>query len=91
MKPQTPEFLTKARAIFSRAAFAGDLGIRLKDLGPGWCESALGERLRCRATVLRQGKTLIVAESEVFAERDGNRKLVSKATVTLALVPAAAR
>ncbi len=91
MKPQTPDFLEKGRAIFSRAAFAGDLGIRLKDLGPGWCESALRERLRCRATVLRKGKTLIVAESEVFAERDGDSKLVSKAMVTLVLVPAAAR
>ena len=143
MKPQTPDFLEKGRSIFSRAPFVGDLGIRLKDLGPGWCESflevapkhtqqdgyvhagvqatiadhtaggaagtlaaegdlvlsvefkinflrpALGERLRCRATVLRKGRTLIVAESEVFAENDGSRKLVSKATVTLALVPAA--
>ncbi|NNG47532.1 MAG: PaaI family thioesterase [Deltaproteobacteria bacterium] len=143
MKPQTPDFLEKARAIFSQAAFVGDLGIRLKDLGPGWCESvldiapkhkqqdgyvhagvqatiadhtaggaagtlaaegdlvlsvefkinflrpALGERLRCRASVLRQGKTLIVAESEVFAERNEDKKLVSKATVTLALVHAA--
>ena len=143
MKPQTPDPLTKARAIFSRSAFVGDLGIRLKDLGPGWCESflevapkhgqqdgyvhagvqatiadhtaggaagtlaaeddlvlsvefkinflrpALGERLRCRAAVLRQGRTLIVAESEVFAGHDGNEKLVSKAMVTLALVPAA--
>ena len=145
MKPQTPDSLAKARAIFSRSAFVGDLGIRLEDLGPGWCESvlevapkhtqqdgyvhagvqasiadhtaggaagtlaaeddlvlsvefkinflrpALGERLRCRATVLRKGKTLTVAESEVFAERDGERKLVSKATVTLALVPPAPR
>jgi hypothetical protein len=29
-----------------------------------------GERLRCRATVLKPGKTLIVAESEVYAVRD---------------------
>jgi uncharacterized protein (TIGR00369 family) len=145
MKPQKRDFLEKGRSIFSRAAFVGDLGIRLKDLGPGWCESflevapkhkqqdgyvhagvqatiadhtaggaagtlaaegdlvlsvefkinflrpALGERLRCRATVLRQGKTIIVAESEVFAEREGDGKLVSKAMVTLALVPAAPR
>ncbi|HSL99004.1 MAG TPA: PaaI family thioesterase [Candidatus Limnocylindria bacterium] len=50
---------------------------------------ALGERLRCRAAVLRQGRTLNVAESEVYAQRDGNEKLVAKAMVTLALVPAA--
>ena len=48
----------------------------------------LGDRLRCRATVLKPGKTLIVAESEVYAVRDGKEKLVAKATVTLAPVEA---
>ena len=52
---------------------------------------ALGDRLRCRATVLRQGKTITVAESEVFARKDAEEKLVAKAMVTLALVPAASR
>ncbi len=52
---------------------------------------ALGDRLRCRATVLRQGKTITVAESEVFARKDGEEKLVAKATVTLALVPVSSR
>ncbi len=50
---------------------------------------ALGDRLRCRATVLRQGRTITVAESEVFARKDGVEKLVAKAMVTLALAPAA--
>ncbi|RJP25838.1 MAG: PaaI family thioesterase [Deltaproteobacteria bacterium] len=45
---------------------------------------ALGDRLRCRATVLKPGKTLIVVESEVHSVRDGKEKLVAKATVTLA-------
>ncbi len=49
---------------------------------------ARGDRLRCRATVLRNGRTITVAESEVFARNGGEEKLVSKATVTLALVPA---
>ncbi len=52
---------------------------------------ALGDRLRCRATVLRQGKTITVAESEVFARKDGEEKLVAKATVTLAHVAASPR
>ncbi len=52
---------------------------------------AIGDRLRCRATVLRQGKTITVAESEVFARKDAEEKLVAKAMVTLALVPAASR
>ena len=52
---------------------------------------ALGDRLRCRATVLREGRTITVVESEVFARKDAEEKLVSKAMVTLALVPAASR
>ncbi|HSL92355.1 MAG TPA: PaaI family thioesterase [Candidatus Limnocylindrales bacterium] len=47
---------------------------------------AQGDRLRCRAAVLRAGKTIIVAESEVFARKDGEEKLAAKATVTLAVV-----
>jgi uncharacterized protein (TIGR00369 family) len=46
---------------------------------------AVADRLRCHAQVLRGGKTIIVAESEIFAEKDGQEKLVSKATVTLAV------
>ena len=50
----------------------------------------IGETLRCQAQVLRQGRQLIVAESEVFAARDGKEALVSKAMMTLAVVPALA-
>ena len=47
---------------------------------------AIGERVRCHATVLKPGRTITVAESEVFAGRPGAEKLVAKATVTLAVV-----
>lgn len=48
---------------------------------------ALGGVLVCEATVLKPGKAITVAESEVYAEDDqGGRKLVAKATVTLAVV-----
>ena len=47
---------------------------------------AQGDRLRCRAAVLRAGKTIIVAESEVFARKNGEEKLAAKAMVTLAVV-----
>ena len=47
---------------------------------------AVGQALRCRATVLRAGKTLIVAESEVFARVGDQERLTAKATVTLAVV-----
>ena len=52
---------------------------------------AVGERLVCRATVLRAGRTQTVVESEVLAIGDGGEKLVAKATVSLALVRSPAR
>ena len=47
---------------------------------------AQGERLRCRAQVLKAGKSITVVESEVFTD-----KLVSKATVTLAVLEVGSR
>ncbi len=48
---------------------------------------AQGVALVCEASILKMGKTLTVAESEVFAEDGkGARKLIAKATVTLAIV-----
>ena len=46
---------------------------------------AVADRLLCRARVLRGGKSIVVAESEIFAEKAGQEKLVSKGTVTLAV------
>lgn len=43
---------------------------------------AKGEEVQCLSTVLRQGRTQIVCESEVFC----GEKLVVKSTVTLAVV-----
>jgi uncharacterized protein (TIGR00369 family) len=141
MKTQNPNFRENVLRIFEAAPFLSNLGMKLSDLGPGWCESTIavrpkhlqqdgyihagvqatmadhtaggaggtlirhdqtvltiefkinllrpasGDRLRCRAAVLRAGKTIIVAESEVFAWKDGEEKLAAKATVTLAVVP----
>lgn len=47
---------------------------------------ALCQRLLCRAEVLKAGRQVTVVEAEVFAERDGRRHLLSKATVTMAVV-----
>jgi uncharacterized protein (TIGR00369 family) len=47
---------------------------------------ALGELVRCRAQVLRAGRTLSVVEAEMFAVAGGDPKLVAKSTVTLAVV-----
>ena len=48
---------------------------------------ATGERLVCRAQILRSGRQIVVAESEVFSVDSSGERLVSKATVTLAVVP----
>ena len=49
--------------------------------------AAKGERLICRAKVLKAGAQLTVVESEVFCAASGEERLVSKATVTLAVIP----
>jgi uncharacterized protein (TIGR00369 family) len=52
---------------------------------------AHGERLLCRATVLKPGSRIDVVESELWAEDHGESKLVAKATVTLAVLARAPR
>jgi uncharacterized protein (TIGR00369 family) len=47
---------------------------------------ARGSVLRSKATVLKAGRMLIVAEAEVFAQDGAEEKLTAKATVTLAVV-----
>lgn len=44
-----------------------------------------GHTLECEAKVIKQGNTLTVAEGEVYAVGE-TRKLIAKATVTLAVV-----
>ncbi|MFX1298619.1 MAG: PaaI family thioesterase [Promethearchaeota archaeon] len=47
---------------------------------------AIGELLMCKSKVLRNGKTIIVTESEIFASSAEDQKLVAKAIVTLAVI-----
>ena len=47
-----------------------------------------GERLLCRATVLKPGRAFHVAESEVFLLKGDARTLVAKLTATLAVMKA---
>ena len=51
---------------------------------------ATGDELVCRAKVVKEGKNILVADSEVFSQRNGVEKLVAKALVTLMAVPAKA-
>lgn len=48
--------------------------------------AAKGDRLTCRAKVLKAGRQLTVVESEVFCAGPDTETLVSKATVTIAVV-----
>ena len=47
---------------------------------------ASGRQVRCRADVLRHGRTISVVESDVFCLTDQGDKRVARATVTLAIV-----
>ena len=47
---------------------------------------AVGESLRCRAQVLKPGRSITVSESEVFVVSQDREILIAKAMVTLALV-----
>ncbi len=49
-----------------------------------------GERLTCRAQVLKRGRTLHVVEAEVFGQKDGAPHLIAKFNATMAVVRAAA-
>jgi uncharacterized protein (TIGR00369 family) len=47
---------------------------------------AFGKALVCRSRVIREGSQLIISESEVFDQREGEEILVAKALVTLMVV-----
>ncbi|CAG9175824.1 PaaI family thioesterase [Cupriavidus pampae] len=47
---------------------------------------AQGERLVAVARVLKPGRTLVVAQGDVFAEQDGRRKQVATMLMTLCVV-----
>lgn len=51
---------------------------------------AVGKRLVCRAQVVKEGRNILVSDSEVYDQRNGTEKLVAKALVTLMAVPAKA-
>ncbi len=48
---------------------------------------AFGEALRCASRVIREGRRVIVAESEVFDVRENGETPVAKAMITLMAVP----
>ncbi|MEO8287377.1 MAG: PaaI family thioesterase [Chloroflexota bacterium] len=72
---------TAATTVLRQDEFVLSTVINLNLLRP-----ATGQELRCRATVLKPGRQIVVVEAEVYASIDGASILVSKATVTLAVL-----
>ncbi len=48
---------------------------------------AQGERLVCRGTVLRPGRTVTVSEAEIYTFDGAAQKLAAKALATIAILP----
>ncbi len=55
------------------------------DVRASLLRAAKGERLVCEAWVVKSGRTLCFTEAEVFAEHEGQRTLVMKASATMAM------
>ncbi|HXA85387.1 MAG TPA: PaaI family thioesterase [Candidatus Dormibacteraeota bacterium] len=64
---------------------SGDKDVLTVEFKINYLRPAIGDRLRCTASVLRAGKTMIVAEAMVFASNAGKEALVAKLTETLFL------
>jgi acyl-coenzyme A thioesterase PaaI-like protein len=72
---------TAATTVVGEGEYVLSAGFNLSLLRP-----ATGEKLRCRAAVLKPGRRLVVVESDVYAVSNSGMVLVSKATVTLAVL-----
>jgi uncharacterized protein (TIGR00369 family) len=64
---------------------SGDKDVLTVEFKINYLRPAMGNRLRCTATVLRAGKTVIVAEALVFAANADKETLVAKLIETLFL------
>jgi uncharacterized protein (TIGR00369 family) len=66
---------------------AADQGVLSIEFKVNFLRAAGGSRVECVSKVLKAGRSVSVAESEIFASENGHPILVAKATVTLAVVP----
>ena len=62
---------------------AGDREVLTVEFKINYLRPATGDRLRCKASVLKAGKSVIVAEALVYCSNPGEEKLVAKLTETL--------
>ena len=64
---------------------SGEKDVLTVEFKINYLRPAMGDRLHCVATVLRGGKTVIVAEALVYASNAGKETLVAKLIETLFL------
>lgn len=77
-------FMVDSGCAWAAASLVGDVvtsEYKLNLLAP-----ALGERLLCRAEVLKAGRRQAVCRADVFAVKDGAEKLVATGLATIARV-----
>ncbi|HIQ42226.1 PaaI family thioesterase [Ectopseudomonas khazarica] len=77
-------FMVDSGCAWAAASMVGDVvtsEYKLNLLAP-----ALGERLLCRAEVLKAGQRLAVCRADVFAVNNGQEKLVATGLATIARV-----
>jgi uncharacterized protein (TIGR00369 family) len=74
--------------IAAQALLGEDRWILTAELKTSLLRPAIGQRLHCEAWVLKPGRSLCFTEAEVWAEAEGRRTLVMKASATMAVVAA---
>lgn len=64
-----------------------DMKILTVEFKINFLRPAAGDALVCKSSVIREGRQIIISESEVFDIRNGEELQVAKAMVTLMAVP----
>jgi uncharacterized protein (TIGR00369 family) len=64
----------------------GNTGVLTTEFKINLIAPAADERIVARGRVVKSGRTLTVAQTEVFAEREGSEKLIALLTATLMAV-----
>ena len=63
-----------------------DTGVLTTEFKINLLAPAAGERILARGRVVKAGRTLILAEAEVFAKTGGNERLIALLTATYMVV-----
>ncbi len=67
--------------------FTAEEAVLTSEFGLHLLSPAVGPRFRAVGQVLKPGRRLVIAETEVFAERDGRSQLIAKLVATLVRLP----